>query len=51
MVGKHDLKSQVGLVYPGFQAKHGWQTLPGKHSHVKYSQLDSSGQNEESDGV
>ena len=36
VVGKHNLKSQVGLVSPGFQS---WQILPGKQSLAWFSQL------------
>ena len=38
VVGKHDLKSQVGLVSPGCQVKHGWQVLPGKQGLAWFSQ-------------
>ena len=30
VVGKHDLKSQDGLVFPAFQGKCGWQILHGR---------------------
>ena len=39
MVEKHNLKSQVGLVSPGFQVRYGWQILPGKQGLAWFSQL------------
>ena len=38
VVGKHNLKSQVGLVSPGFQVRYGWQILPGKQGLAWFSQ-------------